>query len=170
MVVTPSETSTAGASNLKINDLVAKPMRYQNSALTTSTDGYVWVANTPSMWVYDATAQVWRFAGYGRYDTNTTYSAMSVAEGIAGTATSSRVMRADYLKQIIAGIAGDTISNDVLAWNTVHNTAVNNYSTEFDDTTGNWPAADGGKLIDGNGFANALALKQNKLPDYMKII
>ncbi len=163
VVVTPSATSTAGASNLKINDLDAKPMRYQNSALTTSTDGYVWVANTPSMWVYDATAQVWRFAGYGRYDSNTTYSAMSVAEGIAGTATSSRVMRADYLKQIIAGIAGDTISNDVLAWNTVHTTAVNNYSTEFDDTTGNWPAADGGKLIDGNGFANALALKQNKI-------
>lgn len=32
---------------------------------------------------------------------DTTYSAMSVAEGKAGTATSSRVLRADYLKQII---------------------------------------------------------------------
>ena len=34
-------------------------------------------------------------------DSNTTYSAMSVAEWTTGTATSSRVMRADYLKQII---------------------------------------------------------------------
>lgn len=32
---------------------------------------------------------------------DTSYSAMSVAEGTTGTATSSRVMRADYLKQII---------------------------------------------------------------------
>lgn len=32
---------------------------------------------------------------------NTTYSTMSVAEGKAGTATSARTMRADYLKQII---------------------------------------------------------------------
>jgi len=32
---------------------------------------------------------------------NTTYSAMSVAEGEAGTATTSRVVRADYLEQII---------------------------------------------------------------------
>lgn len=33
--------------------------------------------------------------------TNTTYSAMSVSEGEAGTATTSRVVRADYLEQII---------------------------------------------------------------------
>lgn len=33
--------------------------------------------------------------------TNTTYSTMSVAEGTAGTATSARTMRADYLKQIV---------------------------------------------------------------------
>lgn len=32
---------------------------------------------------------------------DTSYSAMSVAEGKTGTATSGRVMRADYLKQII---------------------------------------------------------------------
>ena len=32
------------------------------------------------------------------YDSNTTYSAMSVAEMKAGTATSSRSIRADYLK------------------------------------------------------------------------
>ena len=32
---------------------------------------------------------------------DTTYSTMSVAEGQAGTATSARTMRADYLKQII---------------------------------------------------------------------
>ena len=43
-------------------------------------------------------------------NTNTTYSAMSVSEGQAGTATSLRTMRADYLKQIIQYYAGDSIS------------------------------------------------------------
>ena len=35
--------------------------------------------------------------------TNTTYSTMSVSEGVTGTATNSRTVRADYLKQIIQG-------------------------------------------------------------------
>jgi hypothetical protein len=51
--------------------------------------------------------------------TNTTYSAMSVAEGQTGTATTSRTMRADYLKEIIqhhskgyeAGITAPTNTN-----------------------------------------------------------
>lgn len=39
---------------------------------------------------------------------NTTYSAMSVAEGQTGTSTSSRVVRADYLKSIIEHRIGET--------------------------------------------------------------
>lgn len=40
---------------------------------------------------------------------NTTYSAMSVAEGEAGTATTSRTVRADYLRQIIEHYASPRI-------------------------------------------------------------
>ena len=41
---------------------------------------------------------------------NTTYSAMSVAEGLTGTATTSMVMRADYLKQIVQHYAPSIVS------------------------------------------------------------
>ena len=51
-----------------------------------------------------------------------------------------------------------------LTWTSTETTATNNYSITFDDTTGNWPAADAGKLIDGTALANALSTKQKKLP------
>ena len=50
------------------------------------------------IYIYKSTYQV-NWALYLNNDTS--YSAMSVAEWKTGTATSSRVMRADYLKQII---------------------------------------------------------------------
>ena len=75
-------------------------MRYNNAAITTSTDSIVWNAAYPSVWVFDGT--YWYFVAHG-IDSNTTYSTMSVAEGTTGTATSNRVVRADYLKQIIQG-------------------------------------------------------------------
>lgn len=98
IIIKPTITSTVANSTIKLNNFNAYPMRYNNAAITTSTDSIVWNAAYPSIWVFDGT--YWVFAGHG-VDSNTTYSAMSVAEGIAGTATSSRVIRADYLKQII---------------------------------------------------------------------
>ena len=104
LIVKPTITSTVANSTITIQKssttlLVAKTMRYNNANITTSTDSIVWTANVPSIFVYDGT--YWVFLGHG-LDNNTTYSAMSVAEGTAGTATSSRVMRADYLKEILA--------------------------------------------------------------------
>ena len=52
-------------------------------------------------------------------NSNTTYSAMSVAEWQAGTATSQRSMRADYLKQIIKYHAvSDTAYDSTWDWKT----------------------------------------------------
>ena len=42
--------------------------------------------------------------------TNTTYTAMSVSEGETGTATTSRVVRADNLKQIIQFYVDDALA------------------------------------------------------------
>ena len=98
--VKPSITSTVANSTLKLNSFDAYPMRYNNAAITTSTDSIVWSANIVSCFIFDGI--YWQFAGKG-LDSNTTYSAMSVAEGTTGTATTSRVVRADYLKQIISG-------------------------------------------------------------------
>ena len=47
------------------------------------------------------TSQYLRGDGAWGTPPNTTYAAMSIAEGEAGTATASRTVRADYLKQII---------------------------------------------------------------------
>lgn len=47
---------------------------------------------------------VFRVLNY--YDANTTYSAMSVAEARNGTATTSRTMRADYLKTFLSTLGG----------------------------------------------------------------
>ena len=44
------------------------------------------------------------------YDTNTTYSAMSVAEMKTGTANSSRVIRADYLKSFLSTLGGTALT------------------------------------------------------------
>lgn len=98
IVVQPTVTSTVADSTLKLNSFDAYPMRYNNAAITTSSDSVVWSASCPSLFVFDGS--YWVFLGHG-LDSNTTYSAMSVAEGTAGTATSARTMRADYLKQII---------------------------------------------------------------------
>ena len=100
IIVKPTVTSTVANSTIKLNNFDAYPMRYNNAAITTSSDSMVWNANFPSIWVFDGT--YWVFAGRG-IDSNTTYSNMSVSEGTTGTATSQRTMRADYLKQIIHG-------------------------------------------------------------------
>lgn len=66
-----------------------------------------WVQVTNLTWALWSDAKVLVFYdgtyynGYSVKDTNTTYQPMGVPEWQTGTATSNRVMRADYLKQII---------------------------------------------------------------------
>ncbi|MEE3499389.1 MAG: hypothetical protein VZS12_09760, partial [Ruminococcus bromii] len=120
LYIRPSTTSTVANSTIKLNDFDAYPMRYNNAAITTSTDSIVWNSAFVSIFVFDGS--YWQFCGHG-LDSNTTYSAMSVSEGTTGTATSSRVMRADYLKQIIQGTKltglSTSDSSDVVATDTV---------------------------------------------------
>ena len=40
---------------------------------------------------------------------------------------------------------------------------MNNYSTTFDGTTGNWPSTDASLFVNGTAFAGGLAEKQNKI-------
>lgn len=71
IIVQPTVTSTVANSTLKLNSFDAYPMRYNNAAITTSTDSVVWSANYPSIFVFDGT--YWVFAGHG-LDSNTTYT------------------------------------------------------------------------------------------------
>lgn len=71
IIVQPTVTSTVANSTLKLNNFDAYPMRYNNAAITTSTDSVVWSASFPSIWVFNGT--YWVFAGHG-LDSNTTYT------------------------------------------------------------------------------------------------
>jgi hypothetical protein len=68
---------------------------------------------------------------------DTTYSAMSVAEGTAGTATSLRTMRADYLKQIIQHYDTNSVTGirAGASGTTTNSTATNPYIKVIDDNT-----------------------------------
>ena len=60
-------------------------------------------ANTVIMLTYDGT-------GWRTNDSNTTYSAMSVAEMRNGTATTGRTMRSDYLKTFLSTLGGSGLT------------------------------------------------------------
>ena len=77
----------------------AKAIRTWNAAASTATFGLWNTANSniKALLYYDWTY----YRCWSTTNNNTTYSAMSVSEWQTGTATSSRSMRADYLKQII---------------------------------------------------------------------
>ena len=70
-----------------------------------------------------------------------------------------------YLDNFVPTVRAVASAIQQLQWNSTYSNAINAYSTSFTGTTNNWPA-DGSNiwLVNGDTFANALALKQNKLP------
>ena len=93
--ILPSVTSTVANSTLKVNNFDAYPMRYNNAAITTSTDSIVRPANIVTSFVFDGT--YWQFIWHW-LDSNTTYSNMSVAEATTWTCASWRSIAACTLK------------------------------------------------------------------------
>jgi hypothetical protein len=73
-------------------------MRYNNAAITTSTDSIVRPANIVTSFVFDWT--YWQFIGHG-LDSNTTYSNMSATEANAWTSGTTRTISASVLKWAI---------------------------------------------------------------------
>lgn len=71
IIIQPTITSTVASSTLKLNSFDPYPMRYNNAAITTSTDSVVWSASFPSTWLFDGT--YWVFLAHG-LDSNSTYS------------------------------------------------------------------------------------------------
>lgn len=87
IVVQPTITSTVANSTLKLNNFNAYPMRYNNAAITTSTDSVVWNLNFPSLWIFDGT--YWVFLAHG-LDSNSTYTlnySIDAGQYTAGTGT-----------------------------------------------------------------------------------
>lgn len=71
IIIKPTITATNCATNLKLNDFDAYPVRYNNAALTSTTDGYVWWANQLAQLVFDWS---YRHVVSKSYDANTTYT------------------------------------------------------------------------------------------------
>lgn len=102
IVVKFINTNTAQNPTLNVNGTGAKSIYYNTSVVTTSS---LWVAaqaNRYMEYMYDGTNWVWISQCF---DNNTTYSAISKSELTTGTATTSRVVRADYLKSAILDLA-----------------------------------------------------------------
>lgn len=95
IIVKPTVTSTVANSTLKLNNFDAYPMRYNNAAITTSTNSIVWSAAFPTWWLFDGT--YWVFVGHG-VDSNTTYSVIQQADIETGTATTGRLVSAKVLR------------------------------------------------------------------------
>lgn len=101
-------SNTAQNPKLNVADTGAKSIYFNTGVLTisnvnkggyTSSDGTYTRITT---YIYDGTNWVWQSWGT---DNDTTYSTMSTAELLTGTATSSRTMRADYLNPAIQAYA-----------------------------------------------------------------
>ena len=97
----------SGAKNIRTGSANANKSTF---ALWTTAN-----SNIKALLYYDWTY----YRCWSTTNANTTYSAMSVAEWQTGTATSSRAMRADYLKQIIKYHAvSDTAYDSTWDWAT----------------------------------------------------
>jgi len=114
IIVQPTATSTVANSTIALNNFTVYPMRYNNAAITTSTDSIVWYANVPSIWRFDGT--YWVFLGHG-VDNNTTYNSNTFALLTAGTNTTNRLLAPSIYKDstfgaVTAYASGDTIPLD----------------------------------------------------------
>ena len=101
IIYVPAVAGGSSTTTLNINGLGAKTCYYSNTnAMTTH-----YSVGTPILLTYRNNC--WRRADY---NSNTTYSAMSVAEMRTGTATSERSIRADYLKTFLSTLGGTNLT------------------------------------------------------------
>lgn len=103
--VTFSNTNSGAVGSLTMNvdNTGAKPIKHQYNATESNLPdkGYL-RANQTYTFYYDGT----NWVCITDYNSNTTYSAMSVDEMKAGTSETSRTMRAKYLKTFLSTLGG----------------------------------------------------------------
>lgn len=129
-------SNSASSVTLNVNSTGAKSIYYNNAVYTGTSTTVCGYANAHFIYMYDGTNWVW--VGHGS-DSNTTYSAMSVAEGQTATATNARSMRSDYLKQIIqyhAVPSGQGVPAGGTAGQVLAKVDGTNYNTEWIDAPG----------------------------------
>ena len=101
IIYVPAVAGGSSTTTLNINGLGKKTCYYNNTSEITTH----YSVGTPILLTYRNNC--WRRADY---NSNTTYSAMSVAEMRTGTATSERSIRADYLKTFLSTLGGTNLT------------------------------------------------------------
>ncbi len=107
----------------------------------------------------------------GSVVTTTTNNGSIIQRGIATAPTynsDNQLSNGDWIPTMSALMNQVSAATDTLSWGATETAATNAYETGFDSssthTTNYWGYQTGNKLITTNALANALALKQNKLP------
>ena len=116
IIIKPTITATNCATSLKLNDFDAYPVRYNNAALTSTTDGYVWWANQLSELLFDWS--YWHVVSKS-YDANTTYTMNYSVDSWKYKAWSGSYAISRYSL---------VLQKDDWTWETLKNTSTN-YST-----------------------------------------
>lgn len=123
ITVMPTVTATNCATNLKLNDFTAYPIRYMNAALTSTTDWYVWWANCLATFVFDWS--YWHVVSKS-YDTNTTYTLNTLIDAWKKTAWTGTYALSRYsLVMETWSWTWEKITNTAAAYSTATTKTVN---------------------------------------------
>jgi len=169
VVVKFANTNSAAVANLKlnVNSTGAKPLKYMYNNTVNNIPGVSYLLNQVYICHYDGTNWV---IDNMHYNTNTTYSAMSVAEMRTGTATSSRVMRADYLKTFLSTLGGTYLTLSHTSDGIVLNHDVSGVTANTYGDTSQQTPSHGGTFnipyftVDAQGHVTAASTTTVKLP------
>jgi hypothetical protein len=136
IIVRPTYDASSGPSTtIKLNNFPAYQLKYGNAITNTSSDGYMFTAGKPSIFVFDG--EYWVFAGQGHRNT---YGAMSVSAGITGTNGTAQVVSPLNLKQIIQGttLTGvDVATSGTVSATDSITTAIGKLQAQITTTVGN---------------------------------
>ena len=151
----PSVAGGSSSTTLEINNL--GPITCYTTNTTNMTGNYS--VGTPILLTYSN--EKWRRADY---NSNTTYSAMSVAEQTGGTATSARTITAAVLRQSLVGYADTagyaiTASNSIYAASAGYATTASNAINASIAVTAGW-AVTAGNAIKAHSAAHAITAGQ----------
>lgn len=130
-----TNTNTAQNPTLNVNNSGAKSVYYNTGLITTGSLWTAGEANRFTSFMYDGTNWVWIGSSVDR---NTTYSAMSTSELTTGTATTSRVVRADYLKKGIEEIIKAPITDIVNVYGAKNLLPLSLQNIKALNTSGTW--------------------------------
>lgn len=160
--------NSAANPTLNVNNTGAKPLVRYGTTVTGTSDTQSWYAGSIVSFTYDGTS--WIQNDY-KYNTNTTYSALSQSEAWTGTATTSRVITAANLKSILSNLGGTnlTLTHDATNGIVLNHDASGATAGSYGDSGAQTPAYGGTfkvpyVTIDAQGHVTGISEHTVKIP------